>query len=221
MYTVYMHECPNGKRYIGVTNKSLEERSGRNGIQYNRNKYFYEDIMKYGWDNISHSVLFVYQDRKEAVAKEYDLIEFYETRNPEKGYNHVKGSAIHSHTSETKQKMSRTRKGISPSEEHRKHLSESLKGRKLSEHQRKIISERQKGTHLTEEHKRKISEGCKGKGTKVVVQMDLFGNEIKRFNSAGEAMKEVQPSRKKGSNIALCCKGSRPTAYGFKWKYAE
>ena len=35
-YTVYMHICPNGKKYIGITKQKPIKRWGYNGINYKK-----------------------------------------------------------------------------------------------------------------------------------------------------------------------------------------
>jgi len=49
-----------------------------------------------------------------------------------------------------------------------------------------------------------------------VIQYSLDMEYIKEFSSAKEAQKETGARR---SNISRVCKGKRPTAGGFKWKY--
>ena len=46
-----------------------------------------------------------------------------------------------------------------------------------------------------------------------ILQYDLDGNFIKEWECANDVGKEVQ------SNICMCLKGRRPTAYGYIWKY--
>lgn len=57
MYTVYMHVCPNNKRYIGITKREPSARWGHNGIGYKRNTHFYNAIKLYGWENIKHIII--------------------------------------------------------------------------------------------------------------------------------------------------------------------
>ena len=86
-FYVYVHVCPNGKRYVGCTVKIKPEyRWGRNGNSYQYNKCFYFDILKYGWDNIAHEV-FEVDSKEEMYRKEIELISFYHTNDPEYGYN--------------------------------------------------------------------------------------------------------------------------------------
>ena len=54
-YTVYCHTSPSGKRYVGITCKSLNSR-WQNGKGYLYNKHFYSAIQKYGWENFKHEI---------------------------------------------------------------------------------------------------------------------------------------------------------------------
>ena len=86
-YSVYIHtNRVNGKRYVGVTTMKPELRWGSNGRKYKNNKHFYSAIQKYGWDNFYHFILEV--DTKEKMYElEKQYIDYYDTTNPEKGYN--------------------------------------------------------------------------------------------------------------------------------------
>jgi hypothetical protein len=91
-YSVYMHtNKANGKRYIGVTSLKPKAR-WQNGNGYKDQPSFFDDIVKYGWDNIEHEVLFSGLTKEEGYKKEKELIRLYETTSPDKGYNsHGKG----------------------------------------------------------------------------------------------------------------------------------
>ena len=85
-YTVYMHICPNGKRYIGIT-KQLPEKRWKGGIGYRTQEHFKRAIQKYGWKNIKHIILFTNLTKKEACKKEIELIAKYKSNNYKYGYN--------------------------------------------------------------------------------------------------------------------------------------
>lgn len=53
---------------------------------------------------------------------------------------------------------------------------------------------------------------------KKINQYDLNDNFIASYNSSGEAGRAIGKSR---SHIGSCLIGTKKTAYGFKWKYAE
>ena len=65
-YSVYKHTCPSGKVYIGITMQKPEIRWNK-GLGYKKQDYFYKAILKYGWDNIKHEVL--YKDLSKAEAE--------------------------------------------------------------------------------------------------------------------------------------------------------
>lgn len=167
-FYVYVHVCPNGKRYVGCTTRVKPELRWKEGKGYWYNKHFYRAILKYGWTNFQHEV-FEVESEEEMYRKEVELISFYHTNDPNFGYNHSSGgekSALGcKHSEEAKKKMSRAHKGKVLSEEHKKKLSEILKKRYLDHPEiRRKISESGKGKHskpLSEEHKKKISETLK------------------------------------------------------------
>lgn len=75
-----MHICPNKKVYIGITSKTPETR-WQHGKGYPNNPHFTNAIVKYGWDNIEHKILF--EDLEEQVAKDIEikLIEIWKSQN--------------------------------------------------------------------------------------------------------------------------------------------
>ena len=87
MYIVYMHTCPNGKKYIGITSQAPERRWQKGkGYAYGSNPYFYNAIEKYGWDNIEHTILFRNLTKEEAEQKEVELIKEHQTSQRNHGY---------------------------------------------------------------------------------------------------------------------------------------
>lgn len=92
-WIVYAHiNKSNGKRYIGITSRSPEERWGKNGNQYtkSRNLCFYNAIQKYGWDGFEHIILYSGLSEKEAKEKEIELIAKYHScvfDEKKQGYN--------------------------------------------------------------------------------------------------------------------------------------
>ena len=91
-WTVYMHTCPNGKKYIGITSKSPEQR-WRNGEGY-RKQAFFKAIRKYGWKNISHEILGVVDTAEEAALEETKYIAQYKTYLRKYGYNVASSTVI-------------------------------------------------------------------------------------------------------------------------------
>lgn len=84
-YYVYIHISPNGKRYVGLTTQRLSRR-WRNGLGYPDNKHFTRAIVKYGWDNFQH-IVYQVDTKQEMFYLEKYLIAYYNTTNPNNGYN--------------------------------------------------------------------------------------------------------------------------------------
>ena len=108
-YTVYMHICPNNKKYIGITKQKPQYR-WNNGKGYLANEYFTNAIQKYKWENIQHKILYEHLTKEEAENKEIELIKYYKSNNREYGYNIENGGNIKIPTQETKDKISKTLK---------------------------------------------------------------------------------------------------------------
>ena len=217
MFKVYCHTCPNGKRYIGITSCSVKKRWGSNGILY-KEQLFYSAIQEFGWDNIKHEILFDGLTKEQAEEIETELIKKYKCLDRNYGYNVAYKGVIHTHTDETRQKMSRTRKGRTPSETNRKALSKALTGKKMSAEHIEHLRTSHIGYVMPKEQKEKISKSCMNKRIKKVSQYSLGGEYIRTFQSMKDALESV--NGKTVSNISSCCTGRRDKAYGYIWKYA-
>lgn len=168
-YFIYIHTCPNGKKYIGVTTHKPEYR-WNNGKGYKRNEHFYQAIQKYGWDNIDHKV-FETVSESTMFFWEKILIHYYKSNDKRYGYNNSYGgeggNIGYKMTSEQRKKCGR-KKGYKVSDETREKISNAKLGhittedtkRKISESSKGRISPR-KGVKLSDETKVKISNGCK------------------------------------------------------------
>ena len=180
-YCVYKHTTPNGKVYIGQTCKKPNERWS-NGYGY-KNQMFYKAIEKYGWDNIIHEVVCSNLTKEEADQKEIELISYFDSTNPNNGYNIALGGGTTlgvKCSEETKQKISKAHKGKKRSKESIQKQSVTLMGHECSEETRRKIGEANSkrvwseeskeklrqaniGKQLTEDQKRKIGESLKGR----------------------------------------------------------
>lgn len=56
---------------------------------------------------------------------------------------------------------------------------------------------------------------------RAIIQLDLDGNEIKRWNSSVEYCKFVGKERHAAQQLTSCARGDAKTAYGYKWKFVE
>lgn len=127
-YTIYMHKNKiNGKVYIGQTSQRPQKRWD-NGNGYKTSSKFYNAIVKYGWDNFEHIILYTDLTLDEANQKEQELIKQYRSCEDKFGYNITSGGHNFTHSEETKRKISISN-------------SIALRGKKWSESQRKLMSE--------------------------------------------------------------------------------
>lgn len=272
-FSVYAHESPSGKKYIGITSQKPNRRWGKNGSRYDHNPAFIKAIKKYGWDNIVHTVIINGVTKEEAELFEIELIKKYKTTDSSFGYNIENGgNCSGTHSEETKKKIGAASKGNKRclgrklSEEHIRALVNSRKGKdapmlgkKLTESAKKKISAANKGKILSDETKKKISKNhanMSGKnnpmygvhhseGTKnlirkkaigrcisaetrrkmsvshkkvPVIQIDIEGNVIKRFESCKAAAESIGGN---SSNISYVCRGKGKTYKGYGWRYAS
>jgi group I intron endonuclease len=125
------------------------------------------------------------------------------------------------------ERISKSSKGKTFSEEHKKKISEGKKGKHRSEETKKKISEKMRGEnnpfygkHHSEESKKKMSESHKGNNAKPILMYDEEGNFIRKFNSIADANEYFGKDRG-CSNIKMCLRGKRKTAYGYIFRYAE
>jgi hypothetical protein len=92
-YRVYILLFPNGKSYVGMTSLPMEERWG-NGFKYRKKEDMFNDIVKYGWDNIKHIVYDNYGElytKEEAEKEEKYFIWLWQTTEAKYGYNKESG----------------------------------------------------------------------------------------------------------------------------------
>lgn len=115
-YKVYCHiNKINNKKYYGITMQDVKQR-WRNGHNYRpkyekHNSRFYNAILKYGWDNFEHIILYEGLSKKEAELLEQELIHKYNTTNPEFGYNiQSGGNSKGRNTEEIRKRISEGRK---------------------------------------------------------------------------------------------------------------
>lgn len=85
MTSVYIHTCPNGKKYVGIADNP--EQRWANGNGYRDNEAFFTDIEKFGWNVIKHEIIKECDTREEALHFEALYIALLDTENPQNGYN--------------------------------------------------------------------------------------------------------------------------------------
>lgn len=242
-YKVYVHiNKVNGKIYIGQTKQTLEQRYN-NGNGYNHCRHFYSSIKKYGWENFEHIILFENLSLDIANIIEEELIRKYDSTNQNKGYNMKSGGLNHIPSEETRKLMSENRKGEKHwnygrhwDDGFKQRLSEIHKGREVPVEWREKMSQGQKNrAPFSEEHRRKMGLSKIGEKNpmygkdispklrkllteqaKKVLQYDLEGNFIKKWNSTSDVSKAYNIDT---SNVVRCCIGETKSCCGFMWEY--
>ena len=203
-WTIYRHVSPSGKVYIGITSQDVKKR-WRYGYGYKNCLILKEAIVKYGWDNIKHEVLFENLSELKAKSLEIDLIRHY--KNLGISYNITDGGDGHLGCSWT------------PSEDTKKLWSKQRLGRALSENWKNKISKSLKGRIIPKETCEKGAKRAKEVCSIPVVQLTIEGELVKEWASIREASSTLGISSPR--DIIRCCRGERKTRLGFSWKYKE
>ena len=232
-YCIYKHTSPSGKVYIGITSQNPVRR-WQGGRGYQHNAYFFRAILKYGWDNFTHEILFDQLTKEEACSKEMELIRLHESTNPAKGYNISVGGGAGAlgitMSQETRKKMSESHKG-ERAYNYGKHLSEETKaklraintGKHHTEESRQKMSATRKGElhpnfgkHLSEETKAKISRANLHRNGKSVLCVETGVV----YPSVKEAARSTGAT---GPSITSVCSGKPKykTAGGYHWKFID
>ncbi len=246
-YSVYVHIFPNGKKYFGITCHENVNRRFQNGFGYRSQKYMWNAICKYGWNNIEHIVLHSGVNKDEACNLEMKYIKEYNTTCSAFGYNIDNGGfAAGRFTEEMRKQASERIKGKNHpmygkhiSDEHKRRISEGLKGRNLSDETRLKISNARKGKpgrFWTDESKEKVSKSLKGRK----MSAKSFQALMERINSypgrAANARRVIcldtgeifESLAKAGESIGVpkgniwrVCSGKRKTVKKLRFAYYE
>lgn len=113
-YCVYIHSFPHGKRYIGITSCDPLKR-WQNGTGYAGNQHLINAILKYGWNNVDHRILFENLGKETAYRLEQIIIAMFRSNEYLFGYNRSIGGESANGcipSEETRRKMSISRTGI-------------------------------------------------------------------------------------------------------------
>lgn len=221
-WCVYMHiNKENGKVYIGQTRQELDRR-WRKGYGYKKYQAIRHAFDKYGWNNFEHIVVCDHLSLCEANFLECFLIDCFNARDPNFGYN-ISGGGNNSGemnprygmpvSEEVKKLISQKAKERYKNPEAKEKLSKALKGRQISEQQRRLISLSRTGQCLGTDNPNY------GNG-KAVVQLDLSYQIVAEYPTICQASKTTGIN---DSQIIRCCKRKpkHKTAGGFRWMYKE
>lgn len=222
-FTIYLHRCPNGKCYVGMTSQTPKSRWGKQGNKYKNNKDFYSDIEKYGWDNIEHIILEDKLNIEDACESEKYNIKKYSCIFPS-GYNIAIGGDIPNRLGikmkeDTKEKLRIANTGKKRSQETIEKIRISSIGRHHSKETKEKISNANIGREFSNKHKTKLSENhCSVKYGK-----NPNSTKVKKYSLTGELI-SIHESMSElvdiyGKNIYACCNGMVRSYYGFVFRY--
>lgn len=202
IFCLYKHTSPSNKCYIGITSQDPKHRWGDNGKNYLiikddgsfKHPYFANAILKYGWDNFNHEILYENLDEEEAQRLEKEYIAIYKQGG--KSYNITDGGegvSGYKFTPEQIKKLSQSHTGI-------KQSSETIAKRVA-----KNI-----GKTRTDEQKMKTSKPVKQYTKDLKFVAEYFGIR--------------EASVKTGINsahISQCCNKKRKSAGNYIWVFNE
>ena len=225
-WIIYKHTNKiNGKCYIGQTKQLLSER-WRNGNGYKNNLYFYNSILKYGWDNFSHEILEDnLQNLKQANEREMFWISKYDSFK--NGYNLTAGGDNRNHlgipilqidinTLAIINSFQTIRDAENVTGIDHTHISRCCRFDK------KYVSAGgfywcfQNEWNKNWMPKKKTPPAAYNK--KEIYQLDKSLNIVNKFSSILEASKTTGINH---STIWQCCSGKKITAGNFYWCYIE
>lgn len=224
----------NGKVYIGKTINITRRLTQHTIITPKYNHHLGNAIKKYGINSFQEDVLVsLKSDNTKKLnatlsALERFCIKKFDTYN--NGYNSTiggEGTSGFKWSQESKKKLSNSLKSYFQTEVGRKHIQKCInsnKGRIVSESTREKIGIGNRGKIVSLEAKEKIRNyqlvAAKDR-YKPVIQLDMNNNIIAEYVSITEASKQLLGSSNYTPHITSCCKGTRKSAYGYKWRYKE
>lgn len=231
-YIVYKHTSPSNKVYIGITRFDPKYRWLNNGRGYRSQSVFFNAIIKYGWINFKHEILYDNLSERDALDKEEELIREYKSYDRRYGYNvSLRGYLIPSNNTNSSRSNSR-RKEIVPIPfwknrgkiVHKFDIStNSIIKTYRSIHELAIELNTPIETLRTRLNKYGILEYSQyyykyaDNQTPKVNMLSLSGEYIRTFDSLSDAYKYINRVNKGG--ITSVCTGKKNSYVGYKWQF--
>jgi len=183
MFIYLITNLKNGKKYVGQTIKTVEERFKRHTwatTLKNCKMAITLAIKKYGKENFRVEKLLKCDNLEELNFFEVIFSQMYNTMSPH-GYNlKVGGRKSLVVSEETRVKISRANRGRKATPETIKKLSESHKGFKISDETKQKLSKINKGKRGTD----KCYENAAKANQKTYIMINPFGEEVTIINMA-------------------------------------
>lgn len=237
IYKVYKHTSPSGKVYIGITSRGEVSRWS-NGMGYHNQPYFFKSIVKYGWINFKHEILFENLQKNDAYKIETDLIKEYKSSDINFGYNiHIGGYIDFTIGKSGRVYKKRTEpKKINP-KSWRRVVKYDLNKNIINTFENVGLAAKDAGVPIEtlrtwcRKNKMPINYKCiysyednlpsdvpLGYRIVAIDRYDISGVYIDSFNSIEDAGRKLNI---KTSHIPDVCRGKRIQSCGYKWKYKE
>ena len=228
-YTVYKLTDPEGKVYIGCTGRPVERRWGK-GWNYNSKTKIFKAIRSIGWDRFEKTILCEKLTKAGAEKLEKWFIAFYDSANPEKGYNRAlgglgKGVRMSEATKETCSRSICLLYEKDPS--YKERLSESRiklydNNYELSK-KHQALSKKYFQTHAEarEEQSRRMKEYLSKPGNRAFVESSRKPRPVICVETGVIYRSQRAAEKATGfSNVHKACIGLSHTCGGYHWKNA-
>lgn len=239
MWSVYKHTSPSGKVYIGIT-KNIKHRWRNNGAGYKGSTRIHNAIIKYGWDNFKHEILFSGLSRKDACLKEIELIEYYHSTDIKYGYNLQSGGQSFISNEESRRKISNALKGHTVTEDTKAKLRQARSKPIVCLENNIVYENCDKAAEMLGLSNTSIGKVTNGKqencgGLHFAKMEDFIRGELPVFNAKPSQYKKVrcvsnglifnnisEASKMTGISrraISYACNGRYKTSGGLKWEF--
>lgn len=198
----------NGKVYIGQTKTSYLSRWD-NGNGYGHCSRFAKAIKKYGWDGFEHIPLIEGLTKSEADYFERFFIAFFDSQNPEFGYNLTAGGDTN--PMDCPELVAKKTESLKRYYENNPELLEHLR-EKTREHNNLLWSNPDSIFHSAE-YRKKQQLGIQNK----------FGKKVRcietgeTYNCLADAARAI--GVKSHTAITICCNNPKRTAKGKHWQF--
>ena len=225
IYKIYKLTGPTGKVYIGCT-KQTPARRWNNGRGYRNNPVLNAEIQKYGWAAFKKEILCDRLLKEAAEQLEDKFIQYYDSRNPEKGYNFYTGGNRHgaemSDLGKLHHSKSSTLLWTKPDYAEKQHkerrgrfAGNNEKCRQMSAAVKLAFSDPEFKRIQREKMLAYYARGNRPQTKRKACYCIETGTYYPSCHSAGLAVGV------NSSVISTCCQGRRYTAGGYHWRYAE
>ena len=230
-YIVYKHTSPNNKIYIGISKNDPKYRWLNNGKGYKLQTLFFNAIIKYGWINFKHEILYTNLSEEEALNKEEELIRLYKSYDRRYGYNiSLRGAKYSEEYRNGGNKNSRRKEIIElpkfsgngrevQKRDYKDNIIETYTSVPKAAYSIKMPVETVR-TRLNRDKTINFESFylCYSNNSAPRIEMLSMENEsLKVFNTMAEAYKYLNRTNKGG--IKQCCVGIRNSYLGYKWRF--